>query len=73
MSEETRTFGPRYNAKRAVADCMDMAQAIFNDNMSGKSLSVDLQNSYVQTIRMWVEIAQVHATCALVYAIERRK
>lgn len=70
MSDKTRTFGPRYDAKSAVAECMDIAQAIVNDNLSGKSLPTDLQNSYVQTIRMWVDIAQVHATAALVLATE---
>lgn len=70
MTEKVRTFEGSYDAKMSVAHAMGEVEKLWQDNLCGKSMQVVEADGYFRQIDMWLRIAQVHATAALVYATE---
>lgn len=69
MTEEIRTFDGSYDAKLSVAHAMAEVGDLWRQ-IAGKSMPVTEAEGYFKQITMWLSIAQVHATAALVYATE---
>lgn len=67
----TRTFGPGYDAKLSTAVCMDKVQELL-DATGTMTLLSDLTMT-LRAVQSWTSLAQVHATVALVQAVEALK
>lgn len=70
MTEKIRTFDGSYDAKASVANAMGEVEKLWRDSLCGKSMPVTEAEGYFRQVDMWLRIAQVHATAALVYATE---
>lgn len=70
MTEKIRTFEGSYDAKLSVAHAMAEVERLWQENLCGKSMTVTEAEGYFRQVDMWLGIAQVHATAALVYATE---
>lgn len=70
MTERVRIFYGDYDAKLSVANAMGEVEKLWRENLCGKSMPVAEADGYFRQIDMWLSVAQVHATAALVYATE---
>lgn len=70
MTEKIRTFEGSYDAKLSVAHAMAEVEKVWQDKLCGRSIPVAEAEGYFRQIDMWLAVAQVHATAALVYATE---
>lgn len=70
MTEKVRVFEGSYDPKLSVAGAMGEVEKLWQENLCGKSMTVAESEGYFSQIDMWLRVAQVHATAALVYATE---